>query len=73
MWPYCPLGDKEHWPEDGPVLQYHPASRLILQKTREMNGDPICPNFIPTKRYEGTVLNMGLLYDLKALNLATQI
>ena len=26
-------------------LQYHPAARLILQKTREMDRDPLRPNF----------------------------
>ena len=47
-------------------LQYHPAIRIILQKTREMDRDPLCPNFLQTERYEGTlVLNMGLLYALK--------
>ena len=27
-------------------LQYDPAVRLILQKTREMDRDPLCPNFL---------------------------
>ena len=32
-------------------LQYHPAARIILRKTREMDRDPLCPNFLSTKRY----------------------
>ena len=36
-------------------LQYDPAVRLILQKTREMDRDPLCPNFLLTKGYEGTL------------------
>ena len=36
-------------------LQYYPAIRIILQKTREMDRDPLCPNFLQTERYEGTL------------------
>ena len=36
-------------------LQSHPAIKIILQKTREMDRDPLYPNFLPTKRYEGTL------------------
>ena len=31
-------------------LQYHPATRIILQKTREMDRDPLCPSFLQTER-----------------------
>ena len=36
-------------------LQYHPAARIILQKTKEMDRDPLFPYFLRTKRYEGTL------------------
>ena len=31
----------------GVKLQHHPPARLILQNIREMDRDPLCPNFLP--------------------------
>ena len=31
----------------GVKLQHHPPARLILQKIRDMDRDPLCPNFLP--------------------------
>ena len=45
----------------GVKLQHHPPARLILQNIREMDRDPLCPNFLPTKRCEGICVKYGIV------------
>ena len=62
VWPQYPLGDEEHWPEDG-TLHYNTILQLELFCKRQGNGQRSLIQIFFQLR--NSVLSMGLLYPLK--------
>ena len=58
---------KEHWPEDRSLkLQYHPAARIILQKTGKWTEIPYVQIFFRLRDMKELCLKYGIVVCIKS-------